>query len=128
MGYSYPLQLTQWSLASAPNHPFHSIFIDNLSKQLQEAASHHGGSLKVIETAEELRRIDPVGLTGPAAVTKATMDWLAEKIGFRWNALTGLKDGGQSKLVLDVLILPITAFRYRIPSPTFFFIYVETKR
>jgi hypothetical protein len=39
------------------------------------------------------------------------MTLLSEQVGLRWNSLTGLEDGGQSKLVQDVLILPITAFR-----------------
>ncbi|KAL6859553.1 glycosyltransferase family 32 protein [Trichoderma novae-zelandiae] len=47
---------------------------------------------------------------GPAAVTLATMQWLERDVGFRWNSLTGLRDGGRSKLVQDALILPITGF------------------
>lgn len=56
-------------------------------------------------------RADPLTRTGPAAVTLATMQWLEREVNFRWNSLTGLKDGGRAKLVRDVLVLPITGFR-----------------
>jgi mannosyltransferase OCH1-like enzyme len=108
MGYSYPLQLTQWALASAPNHPVLTRFMHYLTLHLQQISEHHGGNLK--RASKELASIDPVVLTGPAAVTLAAKSWLAEKCGLRWNALTGLQDGGKAKLVEDVLILPITAF------------------
>lgn len=55
---------------------------------------------------------DPLTRTGPAAVTEATKAWLEEHEGLRWNAMTGLKDDGKNKLAGDVLILPMTGFRY----------------
>ncbi|KAH6603645.1 glycosyl transferase [Trichoderma cornu-damae] len=101
MGYTYPVQLTQWALASAPGHPALKQFMDNLRAEVRlqkEAASY------------DSNRADPLTRTGPAAVTLATSLWLERDFGFRWNALTGLKDGGKSKLVADALILPITGF------------------
>lgn len=56
--------------------------------------------------------LDPLTLTGPAAFTDVVRSRLEEVAGLRWHALSGLKDGGKSKLVDDVLILPITGFRY----------------
>lgn len=102
MGYTYPVQLTQWALASAPGHPVLSQFMDGLNARIGEARN---------ATLDAAEKADPLTRTGPAAVTLATSTWLEEKIGFRWNALTGLKDGGRAKLVSDVLVLPITGFR-----------------
>lgn len=112
MGYSYPVQLTQWALASKPGHDVLLRFMKTLSQQLDDVANRNEGNLSASEAVEELRHIGPVSLTGPAAVTNATKTLLSEQAGLRWNSLTGLDDGGQSKLVRDVLILPITAFRY----------------
>ena len=112
MGYSYPIQLTQWALASAAGHPILFRFMETLQNKLEGAANRNYGHLDSFEAAKELRHIGPLSLTGPVAVTIATMDWLHEQFGLRWNALTGLRDGGRSKLIDDVLILPITGFRY----------------
>jgi hypothetical protein len=103
MGYTYPVQLTQWALASAPGHPVLSQFMKQLNAQL-------AGLTKVAQDAGTIKS-DPLTRTGPAAVTLATKTWLEDHVGFRWNALTGLKDGGKAKLVSDVLVLPITGFR-----------------
>lgn len=103
MGYTYPVQLTQWALASAPGHPVLSRFMEQLKAQIEE-------EMKVVQHAITIKS-DPLTRTGPAAVTLATKTWLEDRISFRWNALTGLKDGGKAKLVSDVLILPITGFR-----------------
>jgi hypothetical protein len=72
----------------------------------------HGGDLRSPSASKELKSLDPLILTGPDAITVASQSWLEETAGLRWNALTGLYDGGRSKLVGDVLILPITGFRY----------------
>lgn len=102
MGYTYPIQLTQWALASAPDHPALKQFMENLRQEVR---------LEKEATTYDSNRVDPLTRTGPAAVTLATLMWLENTIGFRWSALTGLKDGGKSKLVEDTLILPITGFR-----------------
>ncbi|KAJ4854358.1 glycosyltransferase sugar-binding region containing DXD motif domain-containing protein [Trichoderma breve] len=101
MGYTYPIQLTQWALASAPGHPALKQFMDNLYAEVL---------LEKNATTNDPNRADPLTRTGPAAVTLATLLWLEHDNGFRWNALTGLKDGGKTKLVADALILPITGF------------------
>lgn len=95
MGYTYPVQLTQWALASAPRHAVIDQFMKNLKSQIREQSS---------------LRADPLTRTGPAAVTKATQMWLEKTSDVRWNALTGLTDGGRSKLVEDIMVFPITAF------------------
>lgn len=112
MGYTYPVQLTQWALASASGHPVLLRFMETLQRKLDDVANRNGGSLTAVEAVKELRHIGPVSLTGPVAVTDAAIAWLGAKVGLRWNAVTGLLDGGRSKLVEDVLVLPITGFRY----------------
>lgn len=118
MGYEYPVQLTQWALASAPKHPVLSRFMADLAAQVGEVADQVRlrRPRNVTEALRaQMARLDPLTLTGPAAVTLATMGWLQEEVGLRWEAVSGLADGGQAKLVRDVLVLPITAFRYVIP-------------
>ena len=112
MGYSYPVQLTQWALASSSGHPVLLQFMETLTRYLQAIADNYGGDLRSPDALRELRRLGPLSLTGPVAITIATQSWLETQSGLRWNALTGLHDGGRSKLVEDVLILPITGFRY----------------
>lgn len=113
-GYTYPVQLTQWTLAGAPNHPVMNKFLKDFQATVRNCTRHATGG----ETPDQadirkiLKAMDPLELTGPAAITSITKDYLAEKAELRWQALSGLDDGGRSKLVLDVLVLPITGFRY----------------
>jgi hypothetical protein len=111
MGYYNPVQLTQWALAGAPHHPVLSRFMDRLDHRLDAIADRHEGDLSASAAHQDLDKVGPLILTGPEAVTAATRSWLEETAGLRWNALTGLYDGGKSKLVGDVIILPITGFR-----------------
>lgn len=114
MGYTYPIQLTNWAFASAPSHPILQHFLDSLLEKAAEARD------KVLYTpGNSLSQLhyDPVIRTGPVAVTEATNWWLEKQEGLRWNALTSLKDGGKTKLVGDTLILPITGFRYVFLTP-----------
>ncbi|GAB1207631.1 hypothetical protein APSETT445_006355 [Aspergillus pseudonomiae] len=111
MGYAEPVQLTQWSLAAAPGHPIFQAFLDRLSASLKNTTSSKGSHIHSPQDQAMLRRIDPLLLTGPAAFTDSVKGWLATTIGLRWNALSGLTDGGQSKVVGDILVLPITGFR-----------------
>ncbi|KAG5655090.1 hypothetical protein KAF25_000213, partial [Fusarium avenaceum] len=96
--YTYPQQLSQWAFAAAPQHPVFSRYMDNLRNYTKDN-----------ETAAQ--NSDPLKRTGPAAVTFATKSWPEDGLGFRWTSLTGVKDGGKSKLVDDILILPITGFQ-----------------
>ncbi|EXL96341.1 hypothetical protein NOF04DRAFT_9631 [Fusarium oxysporum II5] len=95
--YTYPQQLSQWAFAAAPQHPVFERYMDNLRNYTKD-------------NEPTAQNSDPLKRTGPAAVTLATKSWLEDHVGFRWASLTGLKDGGKSKLVHDILILPITGF------------------
>lgn len=109
--YTYPVQLTNWALASAPEHPILQYFLDRIPEKAAEAR-HRAAHTPGVGLSE--LHYDPVTRTGPVAVTQATSWFLEEHDGLRWNALTGLKDGGKNKVVGDVLILPITGFRYAL--------------
>ncbi|CZR48107.1 uncharacterized protein FPRO_12717 [Fusarium proliferatum ET1] len=95
--YTYPQQLSQWAFAAAPEHPVFERYMENLRNY-------------TIDNETAVQNSDPLKRTGPAAVTLATKSWLEGQVGFRWTSLTGVKDGGKSKLVEDILILPITGF------------------
>ncbi|SPQ26531.1 bfaaa25d-f384-4e21-8b0e-fdbcbf3cbd81 [Thermothielavioides terrestris] len=113
MGYEYPVQLTQWALASAPKHPVLSRFMDDLTAQVRavkEKVQRQSPANYPAALRAQMSRLDPLTLTGPAAITLSTMSWLKDELDFRWEAVTGLTDGGRAKLVSDVLVLPITAF------------------
>lgn len=112
MGYFYPIQLTQWSFAWAPGHPILQLFIDRLLATMQAVSEDNDRRLELYSAQQALYSIDPLNLTGPVAFTDSARGWLKTEWGLRWNALSGLADGGLSKLVGDVLVLPITAFRY----------------
>ncbi|KIN05237.1 glycosyltransferase family 32 protein [Oidiodendron maius Zn] len=107
MGYNFPVQLTQWALASAPGHPIINRFLTTFAKRMQQLAKPYNGNLTLAASAGAFNQ-DPLSLTGPEAITVATMGWLEENSGLRWNALTGLEDGGRSKAIGDTMILPIT--------------------
>ncbi|KAL3492421.1 hypothetical protein BJX62DRAFT_224579 [Aspergillus germanicus] len=110
MGYFYPVQLTQWAFAFAPHHPILTQLIEHIFEYVRDIAAKHGGDLSSEETQVELKGIDPVNVTGPIAFTDSVSSWLKGKADLRWNAVTGLEDGGKSKYVEDVLVLPITGF------------------
>ncbi|KAF4163716.1 hypothetical protein CNMCM6936_000428 [Aspergillus lentulus] len=82
MGYTYPVQLTQWAFAWAPGHPILQMFINRFYAAMQEMPSE---------------AVDPLVLTGPVAFTEAVQSWLMATTGLRWNALTGLHDGGRTQ-------------------------------
>lgn len=123
MGYFFPVQLTQWSFAFAPHHPILQIFIDRLRATIRLYA--RDGMMGTQQPLPDgypgtLDYVDPVNLTGPIAFTDAVRTYLEAEGDLRWDSVTGLQDGpdgGVSKLVEDVLVLPITGFRYVPTEP-----------
>lgn len=113
MGYTYPVQLTQWALASAADQAVLNRFLRNFQDQMDKITTHlQADKMNIVSTAGVLDSFDPLELTGPVAITKATMDYLAEATGLRWQALSGLDGESRGKVAAKVLILPITGFRY----------------
>ncbi|KAL4914552.1 hypothetical protein BDW62DRAFT_204444 [Aspergillus aurantiobrunneus] len=109
MGYFFPVQLTQWSFAFAPHHPILQLFIDRL-RSIIRLYTRDQQPIADSAPQEGLDYVDPVNLTGPIAFTDSVRTYLEMKADLRWNAVTGFHDDGASKLVDDVLVLPITAF------------------
>ncbi|KAL2214205.1 glycosyltransferase family 32 protein [Sarocladium strictum] len=107
MGYSYPVQLTQWALASAPQHHVLESFMTQLRTLANDAVADAKKSGKKLTSLEKAYAVER---TGPVAFTNAVRSYLEMKVGLRWNSLTGREDNGKVKLVADVLILPITGF------------------
>lgn len=110
MGYNFPVQLTQWTLASSPKHPVLYRFLSTFAERIKDLAKPYKGDITAAAKAGAYKKEDPLKLTGPEAITAATMGWLNDTTGLRWDALTGLTDGGRSKAVGDTIIFPITAF------------------
>ncbi|KAI9710191.1 MAG: hypothetical protein M1828_002205 [Chrysothrix sp. TS-e1954] len=101
MGYSFPVQITNWAFAMAPHHPTALGFLAQLETE-------------IALNSTRLPKIDPLDLTGPPALTKAVKTHCESMSpSFRWDALSGGNDtqGGRGKVAAgDVLILPITGF------------------
>ena len=102
MGYTYPVQLTNWAFAMAPHHPSSSVYLSQLTSDIRHNSSR-------------LSELDPLDLTGPPALTRAVKGHCQAQEGdkFRWESVSnvGTEDGGRGKVVAgDVLVLPITGF------------------
>jgi hypothetical protein len=102
MGYSWPVQLTNWAFAMAPHQPAASQYVKNLLAFIKA-------------TNVTLSSIDPLDITGPPALTRAVRDLvLQHDPSFDWQSLSarnGDPVGGRGKIVAgDVLVLPITGF------------------
>lgn len=65
-----------------------------------------------VDTEPLLRPTAWVSPQNLGTCTEATSRWLQKEADLRWDSLTGSLDGGRSKRIEDVLILPITGFRY----------------
>ncbi len=116
MGYTHPVQLTQWALAGAAHHPVLDKFVENFEDRLEEIAEPYNRSISAAARAGALKKEDPLALTGPEAITMAAKQSLSESCGLRWDAVSGRPDAneygreGRSKTVGSTIILPITAF------------------
>lgn len=102
MGYTFPVQITNWALAMAPHHPVADRFLSNLTERIRA-------------DGDALSRIDPLDLTGPPALTRTVKDYSeSTESNFSWQSLSSINDsapGGHAKIVAgDVLVLPITGF------------------
>ncbi|GAB7350696.1 hypothetical protein MBLNU459_g1255t1 [Dothideomycetes sp. NU459] len=111
MGYTYPVQLTQWALASATDQAVLTQVLKNFQEEMKAVTNEsYAENVNTASGSGSLKHLDPLELTGPAAITKATKEYMERTCGLRWQALSGLEDGGRSKVISDTLILPITGF------------------
>lgn len=103
LGYTHPVQVTNWALAMAPTHPIARVYVELVAAQLADNTTN-------------LREIDPLDLTGAPVLTAALQNYTEHSTLERpttWNSLSGLGDapGGRGKVLTgDLVVLPITAF------------------
>ncbi|KAI8816656.1 uncharacterized protein EV422DRAFT_545186 [Fimicolochytrium jonesii] len=99
--FQHPIQIVYWSLGAAPGHHMLSRHLRNILK----VASRMSDKEMKIEQ-------DAVGFTGPGRWTVTVKEWMDDRYGpdHLWFKLTGRFDGGKSKVIEDVLVLPITGF------------------
>jgi hypothetical protein len=93
--YVSPLQIVQWTMASAPNH---TVLLTAIKKLTRNGANLSG---------LEIKGKDPIYLTGPSPWTFSIyLEW--KKHGVDWKSLR--KFGNGAKLIGDILVFPIKAF------------------
>ncbi|KAK3049048.1 hypothetical protein LTR09_009702 [Extremus antarcticus] len=103
MGYTYPVQVTNWASVMAPHHIVADQFLQTLISDIDRQS-------------EDLQIVDPLDITGPPALTAAIqLVTRREDPALAWNSLSwrnpGDPVGGRGKVVAgDALILPITGF------------------
>lgn len=110
MGYENPVQLTQWAFGSAPNQPVLKRHLARFTARIAALTDPFGGDIVAAYRSGVLHEQDPLSFTGPVAYTAAAKEVLNETYGVELESLTGLHDGGQSKPIGSILVLPITAF------------------
>ena len=101
INFARPLQLCQWTFASAPKHPILKRMIDNVAKQTDIFI----GSPLSISTVMDW--------TGPGLWTDTIFDYINETYHIEWPTLTNLKYG---RLIGDIYLLPISAFHPKVPG------------
>lgn len=102
MGYTFPVQVTNWALAMSPHHPIAALFLSGLTARVQADLN-------------TLPAIDPLNITGPPVLTHTLIKYTEHvEPKFSWQSLSNLpskSQSGRSKIVAgDILILPITGF------------------
>lgn len=102
MGYTFPIQLTNWAMAMSPHHPVSNLFLSELIARVRE-------NIDILPT------IDPLNITGPPALTRIIKDYAENtEPKFAWQSLSNRGShipGGRAKIIAgDVLVLPITGF------------------
>ena len=95
--YVSPLQIVQWTMAAAPNHPAVWSAIESMTSKLYMLDSI------------EIKNGDPIHLTGPGPWTFAIYKaWGKE--GLDWEYFRNY--GPNPRLIGDMLILPTSGFAY----------------
>lgn len=78
MGYTFPVQVTNWALAMSPHHPIASLFLSGLAARIQT-------DMAILPT------IDPLNITGPPALTHTLIEY-TERVepNFSWQSLSNI--------------------------------------
>lgn len=93
--YVSPLQIVQWTMAAAPNHPDVWAAIETMTSKLNKLSYN------------EIKYGDPIYLTGPGPWTFSIYQAWKRK-GIDWKYLRNY--GNRPRLIGDMLVLPTTAF------------------
>ena len=113
MGYAHSVELTNWAFAGKAGHPALGNMLKSVSGKVKWVLAEENRVGKGnVEGTGKGDVWDPLEVTGPYRLTDVVAEFVG-KIGgdIRWAAFSGLDDGGRSKAVGDVLVLPITGFR-----------------
>lgn len=126
--WARPMQIVQWTMASAPHHPITLSALLRIVHRTASAADwarNHWHSvqrhLHYNETAEATRMMrttalsepsagGPIGImdwTGPGVWTDSVLQYLEARYGCQWTDLRGLT---RPLRVGDVIVLPVTGF------------------
>lgn len=123
-----PLQIVQWTMASAPHHPITLSALLRIVHRTASAAEwaqdhwrdiqfalHNNDTDRAMEMMKTTALSEPsaggpVGImdwTGPGIWTDAVLQYLAARYGCQWTDLRGLD---KPLRVGDVIVLPVTGF------------------
>ncbi|KAL1409799.1 hypothetical protein Q8F55_003796 [Vanrija albida] len=123
-----PLQLVQWTMASAPYHPIALAAVMRMVHQTAKAAdwaASRWGEVQALRAAGDWDAADrlaethvlknpkdggPIGImnwSGPGVWTDAVLNYLRVRYGVRWVDLRGLREPLR---IGDVVVLPVTGF------------------
>ncbi|KAM0794456.1 hypothetical protein BDR22DRAFT_895148 [Usnea florida] len=105
MDWSLDLQFCTWAILAKPGHLLMAMTVDRVIGRLKELARQQETTISGIRASFQ----EVMNTTGPALFTEAVIEGLAHSTGtnFTWHNLTGMTE---SRVVGDVLILPINAF------------------
>ena len=98
-------ELVNWTIMSRRNAPFMRFLVDRVIQNLEKDAASHNTTLANLQP----KRQEVIDVTGPAALTEATFDYLSEKTRTTVN-MQNFTKMRRPKLVADILVLPINAF------------------
>lgn len=98
-------ELVNWTIMSRRNAPFMRFLVDRVIRNLEQDAAAHNTTLANLQP----KRQEVIDVTGPAALTEATFQYLSEKTQTTVN-MHNFTKMRRPKLVADILVLPINAF------------------
>ncbi|KAL8894327.1 MAG: hypothetical protein Q9192_004415 [Flavoplaca navasiana] len=98
-------ELVNWTIMSRRNAPFMRFLVDRVIGNLEKDAAAHNTTLANLQP----KRQEVIDVTGPAALTEATFQYLSEKTQTTVN-MHNFTKMRRPKLVADILVLPINAF------------------
>ena len=104
-GGTFLFELVNWTIMAKPNHPFMWFIIQRQLENLKNMAASRGQHISKLTYSTQ----DVLSVAGPAALTKAFLDWASNVTD---STVTGqnFTKMTEPRLIEDVVILPIQAF------------------